>query len=295
MIQLTNACVSSVDEAKGNTSNLLFSGQILPERNAGLNGAPSLKLEPGAGCVTAVFDGAGDAANKAAYLAAGAFRAAADSLRGLDDLEALFSRIDAEVRAANAERESPCSVSAAAACVFDGQLALACIGGCRAYLLRDRALYLLSRPDAATPPQSPPPAPDAAPRLGGADSAPKPFTVIGAILPGDQILLCTGWLPAALDAREMLRTLAEAETPSAALQQLSRRAGSGRGDIAAVLLSAEGAADAEPAPEPDVEPAPEPADARAEAPAEDAPAPAEEAPEVPAEDPTDAPEAPADD
>ncbi len=30
MIQLTTACVSSVDEDKENTSNLLFSGQILP-------------------------------------------------------------------------------------------------------------------------------------------------------------------------------------------------------------------------------------------------------------------------
>ena len=57
MIQLTTACVSSVDEDKENTSNLLFSGQILPERNAGLNGAPSVRLEPGAACVAAVFDG----------------------------------------------------------------------------------------------------------------------------------------------------------------------------------------------------------------------------------------------
>ena len=48
MIQLTTACVSRVDETKGNTSNLLFSGQILPEHNAGLNGAPSVKSEPGA-------------------------------------------------------------------------------------------------------------------------------------------------------------------------------------------------------------------------------------------------------
>ena len=66
MIQLTTACVSSVDETRGNTSNLLFSGQILPERNAGLNGAPSLKLEPGAACVAAVFDGNGTAAREAA-------------------------------------------------------------------------------------------------------------------------------------------------------------------------------------------------------------------------------------
>ena len=113
--------------------------------------------------------------------------------------------------------------------------------------------------------------------------------MIGAILPGDQILLCTGWLPAALDAREMLRTLAEAETPSAALQQLSRRAGSGRGDIAAVLLTAEGAADAEEAPVEEA-PAPQPAPVE-EAPVEEAPA--EEAPDAP--DEADASEEPADD
>ncbi len=76
----------------------------------------------------------------------------------------------------------------------------------------------------------------------GADAGAKPFTVKGALQPGDQVLLCTGWLCAALDAREMLRILAESESPSAALQQLARRAGSGRGDIAAVLLKAEEAA-----------------------------------------------------
>ena len=254
MIQLTNACVSSVDESRGNSSNLLFSGQILPERNAGLNGAPSLKLEPGAACVAAVFDGAGEGACKAAYQAASAFRGA-DSPRTLEDLEVLFAHIHSGLCALSAEREGePLSTAAAAACVDGDQLALACLGGCRAYLLRERALYLLSRPGADTPPQTPPPAPDAGPRLGledSAESASRPFTLKGTLLPGDQLLLCTGWLPAALDAREMLRTLAEAESPSAALQQLARRAGSGRGDVAAVLLKAEEAAPVEPA-----EPAP---------------------------------------
>ena len=72
-----------------------------------------------------------------------------------------------------------------------------------------------------------------------------PFTVKGTLQPGDQLLLCTGWLCAALDAREILRVLSEGETPSAALQLLARRAGSGRGDIAAVLLRAEGVAEPE--------------------------------------------------
>jgi serine/threonine protein phosphatase PrpC len=239
MIQLTNACVSSVDETRSNTSNLLFSGQILPERNAGLNGAPSLKLAAGAPCVAAVFDGAGDAANKAAYLAASAFRGAADTLRTTEDLESLFVRIHNDLRAATADRAGDAlATAAAAACVDDGRLALASIGGCRAYLLRDRSLYLLSRAGADASPQAAPPAPDDGPLLG-TDAANRPFTLRGALLPGDQVLLCTGWLPAALDAREMLRVMAESETPSNALQQLSRRAGSGRGDVAAVLLKVE--------------------------------------------------------
>ena len=244
MIQLTTACVSSVDESRGNSSNLLFSGQILPEHNAGLNGAPSLKLDPGAACVAAVFDGVGEGACKAAYQAAGAFRAA-DVPQTLEDLEVLYAHIHSALRSLSAERGGePLTTSAASACVSGDQLALACLGGCRAYLMRERALYLLSRPGADTAPQTPPPAPDATPRLGledSAETASRPFTLKGTLLPGDQLLLCTGWLPAALDAREMLRTLAGAETPSDALLQLARRAGSGRGDVAAVLLKAEAA------------------------------------------------------
>ncbi len=238
MIQLTTACVSSVDETKGNTSNLLFSGQILPERNAGLNGAPTLKLEPGAACVAAVFDGVGD--GRAAYLAASAFRGAADSLRRVEDLDAIFARLHNEIADA-AQEDRPLAAAAVAACVEDDRLALACLGACRAYLMRGQALYLLTRECADAAPQAAPPAPGKG-RMLGADAGAKPFTVKGALQPGDQLLLCTGWLCAALDAREMLRILAESESPSAALQQLARRAGSGRGDIAAVLLKAEEAA-----------------------------------------------------
>lgn len=238
MIQLTTACVSSVDESKGNTSNLLFSGQILPERNAGLNGAPSLRLEPGAPCVAAVFDGVGIAANKAAYLAAGAFRSAADTLRTTEDLETLYTKIHNDICAASAAQDGlPLSTGAVSACVDGDQLALACLGSCRAYLQRGKALYLLSRASADAAPQAAPPYPGEGPALG-ADAVP-PFTVKGTLQPGDQLLLCTGWLCAALDAREMLRVLLEGETPGAALQLLVRRAGSGRGDIAAVLLKAE--------------------------------------------------------
>ena len=261
MIQLINACVSSVDESRGNSSNLLFSGQILPERNAGLNGAPSLQLEPGKGCVAAVFDGRGDEGSKAAYVAASAFRANAENLRTAEDLESLFAHIHGDLRAAVPQDAEAPATAAVAACVNGDRLVLACLGGCRAYLVRDRALYLLSRASAEVPPQTAPPAPDDGPLLG--DQSVKPFTVRGALLPGDQLLLCTGWLPVALDAREMLRILVEAETPASALQQLSRRAGNSRGDIAAVLLKAEAA---EEAPE--------------EMP-EEAPAEAEEPPEAP--------------
>ena len=247
MIQLINACVSSVDESRGNSSNLLFSGQILPERNAGLNGAPSLQLEPGKGCVAAVFDGRGDDGHKAAYLAASAFRANAENLRTAEDLESLFAHIHGDLCAAASQDIEPPATAAVAACVSGDQLALACLGGCRAYLMRDRALFLLSRASAEVTPQTAPPAPDDGPLLG-VDSV-KPFTVRGALLPGDQLLLCTGWLPVALDAREMLRILVEAETPSNALQQLSRRAGNSRGDVAAVLLKAEAAEAPEEIPE----------------------------------------------
>ena len=259
MIQLITACVSSVDEARGNSSNLLFSGQILPERNAGLNGAPSLQLEPGKGCVAAVFDGRGSEGSKAAYLAASAFRANAENLRTAEDLESLFAHIHGDLRAAAPQDAEPPATAAAAACVSGDRLALACLGGCRAYLMRDRALYLLSRASAEVTPQTAPCAPDDGPLLGA--DAVKPFTVRGALLPGDQLLLCTGWLPVALDAREMLRILAEAETPSGALQKLSRRAGNSRGDVAAVLLKAE-AAEA---------PVEAPAEETSEAPAEQAP------------------------
>jgi serine/threonine protein phosphatase PrpC len=253
MIQLTTACVSSVDETRGNTSNLLFSGQILPERNAGLNGAPSLKLEPGAACVAAVFDGNGATAREAAYLAASAFRSASDKLRSLDDLEALYAKIAGDI-AVPSTKDATLATSAVAACVDGDKLALACLGSCRAYLLRGRNLYLLSRESAAAAPEDAPPAPGEGAALGKTDV--KPFTVKGTMLPDDQLLLCTGWLCAALDTREILRVLYEGETPSAALQLLARRAGSGRGDIAAVLLRAEGAAEPE-VPAEDVEAAEE--------------------------------------
>jgi len=276
MIQLTTSCASSVDEGKGNTSNLLFSGQILPERNAGLNGAPSLKLEPGAACVAAVFDGRGSRAGKAAYMAASAFRATADRLRTVKDLEALYAKIHGDMVAASSS-EAPLSAGAVAACVDGNMLSLASLGDCRVYLMRDRKLYMLSRESAEAAPEAAPCAPGTGDALGG--SGAKPFTVKGALQPGDQLLLCTGWLCAALDAREILRTLDESATPSSALQQLARRAGARRGDIAAVLLKADGVEESEaPVEEPEAL-AEEP-----EAPVEEPKAPVEE-PEAPVEKP----------
>ena len=240
MIQLTNACVSSVDEAKGNTSNLLFSGQILPERNAGLTGAPSLKPEPGTVCVAAVFDGRGDDGRKAAYLAAAAFRAA-DELHSPEDLETLYMKIHNDIAAAAAEDGAPMAAAAVSAVVEGDRLSLANLGSCRAYLMRDRALYRLSRASADTASQTPPPLPGDGPALGS-DAVP-PFTVKGTLLPDDQLLLCTGWLSAAVDEREILLSLLESAAPGDALQRLVKRAGSGNGDIAAVLLKAEKAAE----------------------------------------------------
>ena len=245
MIQLTTACVSSVDEAKGNTSNLLFSGQILPERNAGLNGAPSLKLEPGAVCLAAVFDGKGSAGRKAAYLAAGAFRSAGSELHGVEDLEALYSTIQGDISAAAAEEGAePMATAAVAALVEGDRLSLANLGACRAYLLRDHALYRLSRASADSSSQSVPPFPGEGPALGEAAAA-APFTVKGTLLPADQLLLCTGWLCSAVDEREILHALLENETAGDALLRLVKRAGSGNGDISAVLIRAQAAAEAE--------------------------------------------------
>ena len=242
MIQLTTACVSSVDETKGNTGNLLFAGQILPERNAGLNGAPSVKLEPGAACVAAVFDGKGKAGRKAAYLAASGFRAAGAGLHGTEDLEALYAKLHTDIAAAAAEEfADPMSAAAVSAVVDGDRLALACLGACRAYLMRDKALYRLSRASAESSAQSAPPLAGEGPTLG--ENAVAPFTVKGTLLPGDQLLLCTGWLCAAVAEREILDALLECEAAGAALQRLAKRAGSADGDVAAVLLKAEAAAE----------------------------------------------------
>ena len=244
MIQLNTACVSSVDEARGNSSNLLFSGQILPERNAGLNGAPSLRLEPGAACVAAVFDGAGSAGSKAAYIAASAFRSVGESLRSTEDLEEIYTKIHNDICAAAAvEGAQPMAAAAVAACVDGDRLSLASLGSCRAYLLRGEALYLLSRASADAAAQTAPPAPGEGPSLGL--NAIPPFTVNGVLLPGDQLLLCTGWLCEAVTPRETLQTLLDAETPCDALQRLVRRSAGRRGDAAAVLLKADAASEAE--------------------------------------------------
>ena len=246
MIQLTTACVSSVDEAKGNTSNLLFSGQILLERNGGLNGAPSLRLEPGATCVAAVFDGKGSAARKAAYLAASAFRSAVSELHSAEDLEALYAKAHGDISAAAAEEDAePMSAAAVAAVVEGDRRSLANLGACRAYLMRDKALYRLSRAAAESSSQSVPPYPGEGPALGEGEKAAAPFTVKGALLPDDQLLLCTGWLCSAVDEREILHALAESESPSDALLRLAGRAGTGSGDIAGVLLKATLAPEAE--------------------------------------------------
>ncbi len=240
MIQLTTACASSVDEANGNTSNLLFSGQILPERNAGLNGAPSVRLEPGAACFTAVFDGRGPAGRKAAYLAAGAFRAAAGETRSAEDMESLYRRVHSDIAAASEDAE-PMGASAVAAVVEGDRIALANLGSCRAYLLRDNALYRLSRVSADAASQSAPPLPGEGPVLG--EDAVSPFTVKGTLLPDDQLLLCTGWLCSAVSERDILYALLESPSPGEALLRLTKNGGNGSGDLAAVLLKAEPAAE----------------------------------------------------
>ena len=118
MIQLSTACVSSVDDTKGNTSNLLFSGQILPEHNAGLNGAPSVRPEPGKRCVAAVFDGKGAAGRRAAYLAASSFRAAGEAVQSPEDLDTLYTRIHNDIAAAAAADESAEPMATALPCAL---------------------------------------------------------------------------------------------------------------------------------------------------------------------------------
>ena len=66
----------------------------------------------------------------------------------------------------------------------------------------------------------------------------------GTLLPGDQLLLCTGWLCIALDEREILQILLDSSAPSDALLRLAKRAGNGGGDIAAIVLRAEKADEA---------------------------------------------------
>jgi len=81
MYQLTTACIcAAADTTGGNLDNLLFAGQILPEKNGGLNGTPALKLDSDWPFVAAVFTGAGPAvaARKAAYAAAASLKASGE-------------------------------------------------------------------------------------------------------------------------------------------------------------------------------------------------------------------------
>ena len=159
-----------------------------------------------------------------------------------EDLEALYTKIHNDIAAAAATEDAEPMATAAVAAVVEGdRLSLANLGSCRAYLLRDKALYRLSRVSADAASQSAPPLPGEGPLLGG-DALP-PFTVKGTMLPEDQLLLCTGWLCAAVSERDILHVLLDSSTPSDALQRLIKRAGRGNGDIAAVLLKADAALD----------------------------------------------------
>lgn len=211
MLSFTASCIcNSQALQRANKDNLLFSGQILPEVNGGLSGIPTAKFHQAPPFVTAVFDGRGSAGAKTACFAAGAFRAVADKLRSEQDLTALFGELHSEF-AGKAPADS--GVSALAVTVSGDRLCMANFGSCRAYLLRDRALYILSRQEST----------DAF--LGDPSlRRPEPYALSGALRSGDLLLLCTDGLWGVLKDTEILRIMATENGTSALLQTLQQSA-----------------------------------------------------------------------
>jgi len=212
MLQITAACVCDAGSFKDNSRiNLLYAGQILPEKNGGLPSIPYVKTDSHSPFTAAVCDGSASpvCGEHAAYLAAGAFRAFAQQISGVEDMKALLLRAHGDIVAAAAEQGASISASAAAVCVRDDTLILTDTGDCRIYLQRDRSLYLLTSPS-----------PDTSPFLGTSDEVLRPHTVVGPMRSGDKLLLCTRTLPDYAAEHDILRILASSLSPTATLGQL---------------------------------------------------------------------------
>lgn len=238
MFELSVACICNTSQNEtGNKDNLLFSGQILPETNGGLNGAPSIRVDQNQPFLAAVFTGAeqSSAGEKAAYIAASAFRSAGNSIRNISDLESQFLFINTQIgQQARDFNLGENGSYALAACVDGNCLSLANLGACRAYLYRDRKLYLLSKESASG--SSPI---TGMPYLGlPEDAYIRPYCVSGKIISGDQLLLCTPGLSNRLDELTLLKKIAQGETPSASLEEINENASrrTGTGSVTAVLV-----------------------------------------------------------
>ena len=206
MLSFTASCISNSHALKGaNQDNLLFSGQILPEANGGLSGVPTAKFNQDTPFLAAVFDGQGSAGAKAACFAAGAFRAVSSKLTGEADLSALLAELHNEF---SEKAPADTGVSALAVLVSGDRLCMAAYGSCRAYLFRNRALYVLTHSEGQT--------------LLGVSSAgkPVPYVLSGGLQHGDQLLLCTDGLYSVLSDPTILRILATESGSAAFLQKL---------------------------------------------------------------------------
>lgn len=215
MPNILASCICSSDPSTGaNRDNLLFAEQLLPERNGGLAGAPSTQLQ--VPFAVAVFHGYGPAAGgaHAAHKAANALRDAGAALASEGALAELLFPLCAERLD---ESGAPMGCSAAAVFFTGSRLHLASCGICRAYLLRDRSLFLLT--------------PNAGPEA-------EPYSLSGVPLAGDRLLLCTGILAESLHAQQMLELLHDAKSDADALQQLLRQARSlgAQGSVTAIVL-----------------------------------------------------------
>ena len=215
MRSITASCICNVDPVAGmNRDNLLFAGQLLPARNGGLAGTPGTRAQ--APFAAAVFRGYGpenDAA-AAAHRAASALLETGAALTAGSTLGELLFPLCAGTQT---ESGDPAGCSAAAAFLSEEGLSLASCGVCRAYLLRDRSLFLLTP---AAGPEAP------------------PYTISGVPAPGDRLLLCTGTLAETLSAQQLLELCAGAKSDGEALQQLLQKARDqgAKDSVTAVLL-----------------------------------------------------------
>ena len=225
MEQITAACICDVGACKdGNKTNLLFAGQILPEKNGGLAGIPVVKTDSDSPFTAAVFDGSagGRGGGKAAYIAARGFRDARSELDVGPALESLLRRIHGEI----GRQAGSAGTAAAALCIRGDRLSLADLGGCRVYLLRDSVLYLLSRPDGS---------PSAC--LGLPPGEPPLHTAGGRLHAGDRLLLYTRELPPQLTEQALLALLCDAAAPSDALGRLAQQVRAGTSDTVITALA----------------------------------------------------------